>query len=162
MSGNPSRTRIPADLQRTLERMYVATVALGQGDPEPFTALLRHADDVSLFGAWGPCKRGRDELTRTFRWVGTRFGGGDLHCEDTVVVVGQDLAPERPLGDVSVQEISGVVGSSWSRARKRRAPPIEIRQMAPGGVLPSPGVASAASASRLSTTQRCSGPNERS
>ena len=50
------------------------------------------ADDVSVFGAWGPCKQGWDELGRTFRWVVTRFGGGDLRCEDVIVNVSGDLA----------------------------------------------------------------------
>lgn len=72
--------------------MHAAIVAMGQGDPEPYTALLSHADDVTLFGAWGPCKQGWDELSRTLRWVGSRFGGGDMRCDDTVVGVGQDLA----------------------------------------------------------------------
>jgi ketosteroid isomerase-like protein len=40
----------------------------------------------------GPCKQGWDELGRTFRWVATRFGGGDLRCEDVIVNVSGDLA----------------------------------------------------------------------
>jgi ketosteroid isomerase-like protein len=65
---------------------------MGAGDPEPYMRLWSRAGDVSLFGAWGPCKQGWDELSQTFRWVGSRFGGGDLRCEDTIVRVSGDLA----------------------------------------------------------------------
>jgi ketosteroid isomerase-like protein len=83
---------VPADLQQALERVHTATVAGARGDMEPYMRLWSRASDVSLFGAWGPCKQGWDELSPTFRWVGTRFGGGDYRCEDTIVGVGGDLA----------------------------------------------------------------------
>jgi ketosteroid isomerase-like protein len=54
--------------------------------------LWSRADDVSLFGAWGPGKQGWDELSQTFRWVASRFGGGELRCEDLIVNVSGDLA----------------------------------------------------------------------
>ena len=85
-------TRVPVDFQRMLERVHGALRAMGGGDPEPYMALWSRGDDVSLFGAWGPCKVGWEELERTFRWVGRRFGGGELIAEDTVVEVAGDLA----------------------------------------------------------------------
>jgi ketosteroid isomerase-like protein len=30
-------------------------------------------DPVTLFGAWGPCKRGSEEVIRISRWVESRF-----------------------------------------------------------------------------------------
>lgn len=92
MTANIKATGIPADLQHTLDRVHAATVAMGHGDPEPYMRLWSRADDVSLFGAWGPCKRGWDQVSQTFRWVATRFGDGELHCEDLIVNVSGDLA----------------------------------------------------------------------
>ena len=92
MPATSNTTAIPADLQQTLERVHAATVAMGHGDPEPYMRLWSRADDVSLFGAFGPCKQGWDELSRTFRWVATRFRDGEFRCEDVVVNVSGDLA----------------------------------------------------------------------
>jgi len=92
MTAEISATEIPAGLQETLDRVRAATVAMGQGDPEPLMRLWSRADDVTLFGAWGPCKRGWDQLSPTFRWVATRFGGGEVRCEDVTVNAGDDLA----------------------------------------------------------------------
>jgi hypothetical protein len=44
-------TKFPACLQQTLGRVHVATVAIGQGDPEPYIRVWSRADDVSVFGA---------------------------------------------------------------------------------------------------------------
>jgi ketosteroid isomerase-like protein len=92
MTAEINATEIPADLQETLDRVRAATVAMGRGDPEPYMRLWSHSDDVTLFGAWGPCKRGWDELSQTFRWVGTRFADGELRCEEVIVNVSGDLA----------------------------------------------------------------------
>jgi ketosteroid isomerase-like protein len=92
MGAHRDVAEVPDDLQRVLERIHAATVAMGCGDPEPYMQLWSRGGDVSLFGAWGPCKQGWDELSQTFRWVGSRFGGGELRCEDTIVGVSGDLA----------------------------------------------------------------------
>jgi ketosteroid isomerase-like protein len=47
---------------------------------------------VTVFGAWGPCKQGWDQLSQAFRWVGARFGGGELRGEEVTVTVSGDLA----------------------------------------------------------------------
>jgi hypothetical protein len=56
-----------------LDRYHASTLGIGRGNPKPFMELWshEHENDVSLFGAFGPCKRGWDELSRTFRWVGS-------------------------------------------------------------------------------------------
>jgi ketosteroid isomerase-like protein len=92
MTATIKATEIPASLQQTLDRVHSATVAIGRGDPEPYMRLWSRADDVSLFGAWGPCKQGWDQVSQTFRWVATRFAGGELRCEDLIVNVSGDLA----------------------------------------------------------------------
>src|SRR5207249_459888 len=55
-------------------------------------SLWSKGDEVSLFGAWGPCERGGEALTRTFGWVGSRFGGGELRSEYVTVRAVGDLA----------------------------------------------------------------------
>jgi ketosteroid isomerase-like protein len=92
MAATIKAAAIPAGLQQTLDRVHSATVAIGRGDPEPYMRLWSRADDVSLFGAWGPCKQGWDQVSQTFRWVATRFTGGELRCEDLIVNVSGDLA----------------------------------------------------------------------
>jgi len=92
MTASIEVTAIPADLQHTLGKVHAAIAAIGRGDPEPYMRLWSRAGDVSLFGAWGPCKRGWDELSQTFRWVASRFRGGELRCDDLIVHASGDLA----------------------------------------------------------------------
>jgi ketosteroid isomerase-like protein len=52
----------------------------------------RH-DPVTLFGAWGPCKSGWDELARIFRWVASRFSNvSEFRYDVEVAEVSGDLA----------------------------------------------------------------------
>ena len=74
------------------ERVKNALLAMRLGDPEPYIDMWAATDDVTLFGAWGPIEKGRQRLFETFRWVGSRFKGGTLEVEDSVVCVSGDLA----------------------------------------------------------------------
>ena len=56
-----------------LPRQTKAEEAIIHGDVEPRLKLWSRRDPVSLFGAWGPCKTGWDELNRIFRWVASEF-----------------------------------------------------------------------------------------
>jgi ketosteroid isomerase-like protein len=76
-----------------LDRVHAAISTMVRGDPEPYMGLWSHSDDVSLFGAWGPCKQGWSELSQTFRWVASRFGAAsESECVETVVRVNGDAA----------------------------------------------------------------------
>lgn len=79
-------------LPGALRRVEVAVRAMAGGDPAPYTALWEEGPDVTLFGAWGPIERGAEALRRTFEWVGSRFGGGELVPENVVVHESGDLA----------------------------------------------------------------------
>lgn len=57
-----------------LTDMTAALTAIRQGDPEFYIAEWSKADDVTLFGAWGPIEQGYPQLADTFRWVASRFG----------------------------------------------------------------------------------------
>ena len=77
---------------QTLERQRLALEAMFEGDPEPYMEMWSQRNPVSLFGAWGPCKTGWSELSKTFRWVGSRFGGGAMTYDLEVAYAGDDLA----------------------------------------------------------------------
>jgi ketosteroid isomerase-like protein len=60
-------------LVTTLARQCEAEEAIHNGDPEPRLRMWSTKDPVTLFGGWGPCNSGSEEVTRTFRWVASRF-----------------------------------------------------------------------------------------
>jgi ketosteroid isomerase-like protein len=77
----------------TLARQATAHDAMVQGDPAPFIQMWSQRDPVSLFGAWGPCQTGWEQLARTFAWVGSRFSEGTESASEVQVVgLGGDLA----------------------------------------------------------------------
>lgn len=76
----------------TLTRENRAAEAMYVGDPEPFKQMWSHADDVSLFGAFGPCKTGWSELSNIFDWVASRYRDGTVSLDYEVVHEGTDLA----------------------------------------------------------------------
>jgi hypothetical protein len=86
MTATTQASHIPAGFRQALDRIHSAALAIGHGDPEPAMRLLSRAPDVSLFGAWGPCKQGWEQVSQTFRWVGARFtprrrrGSGREEC----------------------------------------------------------------------------------
>jgi ketosteroid isomerase-like protein len=79
-------------IEAAVRRENLAEQAFYLGDPEPFKAMWSNTDDVSLFGAFGPCKRGWAELSRTFDWVASRYRDGKVSSEYMVAYEGTDLA----------------------------------------------------------------------
>src|SRR5207253_8172262 len=47
----------------------------------PGTDATRQWDDVFLFGAFGPCKKGWADVSRTFDWVAGRYRDGTVRSE---------------------------------------------------------------------------------
>ncbi len=60
-------------LAKVLPRQIKAEKELHNGDVEPRLKMWSTKDPVTLFGGWGPCKSGTEEVTRVFRWVASRF-----------------------------------------------------------------------------------------
>jgi ketosteroid isomerase-like protein len=85
-------TSEPATFADTLAREQAAEAAMILGDPEPFKALWSHGDDISLFGAFGPCKKGWHQISKTMDWVASRYRDGTVTDEYEVVHEGADLA----------------------------------------------------------------------
>jgi ketosteroid isomerase-like protein len=77
----------------TLPRQIKAEEAIHNGDPAPRLEMWSTEDPVTLFGAWGPCKSGTDEVTRISRWVASRFSHSTAYSFELVAAgVSGDLA----------------------------------------------------------------------
>ena len=85
-------TSNPATFADMLSREHAAEAAMILGDPEPFKTLWSHGDDISLFGAFGPCKKGWHQINKTMDWVASRYRDGTVTDEYEVVHEGADLA----------------------------------------------------------------------
>jgi len=98
-----------------LSRERSAEAAIYLGNPEPFKALWSREDDISLFGAFGPCKKGWHQVEKTVDWVASRFREGAVTTEYEVVHEGADLAYTvgYELGDVVLD------GAPMTRQRLR-------------------------------------------
>lgn len=82
----------PATFADMLSREQAAEAAMIRGNPEPYKELWSGGDEVSLFGAFGPCKKGWHQLEKTFDWVASRYREGVVTNEYEVVHEGADLA----------------------------------------------------------------------
>ena len=80
-------------LTTTLARQIKAEEAIHNGDPAPRLEMWSTKDPVTLFGAYGPCKSGSDEVTRTSRWAASRFSNCTAYNLELVAAgVSGDLA----------------------------------------------------------------------
>ena len=75
-----------------LERFQQAASAVYQGDHRLWADMWSHADDVSLFGAFGPARVGRQDLDPVFPWVASRYSSGEVEIEYVVRWEGADCA----------------------------------------------------------------------
>jgi ketosteroid isomerase-like protein len=88
----PSTRELDSFTETTLARQRAAEEAGYAGDPEPYLRLWSQQDPVSLFGAFGPCKTGWTDVSRTMRWAITRFSDADMTHDLEVAYAGADLA----------------------------------------------------------------------
>jgi ketosteroid isomerase-like protein len=97
-------------LDAMLPRQMVAEKALHQGDSAPRSLTWSPNDPVTLFGAWGPCNTGWDEVSRTFGWVASRFSAGAEYSFDLLAAgASGDLAYTVGFENVSVSTDGGPV-----------------------------------------------------
>ena len=82
----------PEAFADALSREQSAEAAIYLGDPGPFKELWSRGDDISLFGAFGPCKKGWHQVGKTVEWVAGRYREGVVTAEYEVVHEGADLA----------------------------------------------------------------------
>jgi ketosteroid isomerase-like protein len=99
-----------------LARQAEAEEAFVRGDPEPRMKLWSRRDPVTLFGAIGMCQSGWDDLSKTFRWVSSRFSNvSDYSFEVETFGVGGDVAYS-----VGIERLTGSVAG-------RPVEPITVR-----------------------------------
>ena len=80
-------------LSKILPRQIAAEEAMHNGDPAPRLEMWSTRDPVTLFGAGVPCKSGSEEVTRTSRWVASRFSNCTAYSFELVAAgVSGDLA----------------------------------------------------------------------
>jgi len=80
-------------LTNILNRQSKAEEAIHNGDPMPRLEMWSTKDPLTLFGAWGPCKSGTEEVTRISRWVASRFSDcSEFNFEVVAAGVSGDLA----------------------------------------------------------------------
>ena len=86
-------TELDDFLADILARQVAAEEAIHNGDLTPRMEMWSTNDPVTLFGAWGPCNSGWDEVSQTFRWVASRFSNCTAYSFDLVAAgVRGDLA----------------------------------------------------------------------
>ncbi len=77
----------------TLARQIKAETAIHNGDVGLRLEMWSTREPVTLFGAWGPCKKGTDEVTWISRWVASRFSNCTAYRFELVAAgVSGDLA----------------------------------------------------------------------
>ncbi len=80
-------------LTTSLARQINAETAIHNGDVRPRLEMWSTREPVTLFGAWGPCKKGTDEVTRISRWVASRFSNCTTYRYELVAAgISGDLA----------------------------------------------------------------------
>ena len=85
-------TAVPESFADALVRVEHAVRAVAVGDPAPFADLWSRSDDSTLFGAFGPAKRGWQQLEPVFPWVARRYSGGEVTFEYVALWEGIDAA----------------------------------------------------------------------
>jgi ketosteroid isomerase-like protein len=140
----PCGSHPEAAFERALTNMTAALTAIRQGDAEPYAATFSEADDVTLFGAWGPIERGHEQLADTYRWVASRFGPEGETIQDITTVhrsgdlavtVGFERGPARVDGGPIIEMVIRVThvyrceGHEWKLVHRHADfPPVDPRQ----------------------------------
>ena len=93
------------NLRMTVELVYAASRRYLNGNPAPFLACWSHAEDVTIFGAWGAYERGWEQVRPRLEWGAKRYRGGTPSFELLSLAVSGNLGysvwVER--GDVLVE-----------------------------------------------------------
>jgi ketosteroid isomerase-like protein len=66
---------------QAVARISGAIGRITSGEAKAYIDCWAQADEVTLFGAWGPIERGHQTVADTFAWVGRRFSGPGLQTE---------------------------------------------------------------------------------
>lgn len=69
------------ELLQTIERVREVSQHYLNGDPAPFQACWSHAEDVTIFGAWGAYERGWEQVGPRLEWGAQRYRAGKTEFE---------------------------------------------------------------------------------
>jgi ketosteroid isomerase-like protein len=129
--------------QEFVQRLAQAQAAYVRADPEPIKLLWSHADDVSLFGAYGGHERGWSEVDPRLTWASKTNSNG-THDNDEVLTTirGTDLAlvtqlehitnrkPDgsaAPVQNLRVTHVARCEASSWRLVHRQADPLVETK-----------------------------------
>jgi ketosteroid isomerase-like protein len=94
-------------LSKTIPRQIKAEEAIHNGDVSLRLEMWSTKDPVTIFGAFGPCNSGTDEVTRTFKWVASIFSNCTYYNFELIAAgVSEELAYTVGYED-SVRAVSG-------------------------------------------------------
>ncbi len=79
------------ELRQTIAHIQAISQQYLAGNPLPFQACWSHADDVTIFGAWGAYERGWAQVGPRLEWGATRYRGGHTDFELLALAVSGDL-----------------------------------------------------------------------
>jgi ketosteroid isomerase-like protein len=87
-----TRTNANREFDKTLALVSDAVDGVYHSDAGPYAALLANRAQVSLFGALGPCERGKPAVVEALQRAAGRFADGSMTIAYEVVEVGTDFA----------------------------------------------------------------------
>ncbi len=79
------------ELRQAVEHIKVVSQQYLAGEAAPFLACDQHADDVTIFGAWGAYERGWEQVGPRLEWGAARYRGGHTDFELLALSVSGDL-----------------------------------------------------------------------
>src|SRR5258708_31735803 len=80
------------ELQQLIYQMQRAIDHFVAGDPAPYQACWSHADDITIFGAWGAYEQGWEQVGPRLEWAAARLRGGHIDFEPLALTMNGDLA----------------------------------------------------------------------
>jgi uncharacterized protein (TIGR02246 family) len=92
-----------------VDRWFVALNAMFAGDPEPFSELYSHADDVTYMGAEGTYRVGWDEVYGDWTLQAEKSLGGHVEGSEIRVVVSGTMASATHYTKGTVRTAEGKV-----------------------------------------------------
>jgi ketosteroid isomerase-like protein len=79
------------ELRQTVAHIQAISQRYINGEAAPFLACWSHADDVTIFGAWGAYERGWAQVGPRLEWGARRYRGGHTDFELLALSASADL-----------------------------------------------------------------------
>jgi uncharacterized protein (TIGR02246 family) len=98
-----------------VDRWFAVLNAMLNGDPEPFSALYSHKDDVTYMGAEGTYRVGFEAAYADWRAQAEKSTGGAVEGVDIQLAVSGDMATAAHITKGSVKQPSGDVAQTFLR-----------------------------------------------